>query len=104
MNKKRIQIYTDEETKRRVELAAAKHNMPLTMYCLTAIQHQLEEDDIEIHGQDTTPEQVKVNELIAGLEALQERILKQRNGQPVDVDALLDQLREERDEESLSMC
>lgn len=41
MTKKRIQIYVDDETMRRIELAAAKHDMPMTTYGLNAIQQQL---------------------------------------------------------------
>lgn len=46
MTKKRTQVYADEETKRRVDLAAAKHNVPVTEYCLAAIKQQLAEDDV----------------------------------------------------------
>jgi hypothetical protein len=98
LSKKRIQIYADDETIRRVELAAEKHSLPVTTYCLTAIQHQLEEDGIEV---ESTPTQFQ--DLIAELRELQERILQERGGQPVNVNSLLEQLREERDEESLSM-
>jgi hypothetical protein len=103
VNKKRLQIYIDAETKRRIELAAAKHNMPITSYCLTAIQQQLEEDGVEVDDQVPTSEQTEFQELIADIQELQERILRRRGGKPIDVDALLDQLREERDEESLGL-
>jgi hypothetical protein len=103
MSKKRIQIYADDETIRRVELAAAKHRMPLSTYCLTAIQQQLEEDGIEINEHAIELNQAEFQELIADLRALQERIIQKRGGQPVDVDTLLEQLREERDEEALSL-
>jgi hypothetical protein len=33
MEKQRIQVYADPELKRRIELAAAKHNVPVTEYC-----------------------------------------------------------------------
>ena len=46
MGKRRIQVYADEETKRRVELAAAKHHMAVTEYCLSAIRQQLADDDM----------------------------------------------------------
>jgi uncharacterized protein (DUF1778 family) len=41
MNKQRIQVYADPETKRRIELAAAKHETSVTEYCLAAIEQQL---------------------------------------------------------------
>jgi hypothetical protein len=34
------------ETRRRIELAAAKYNLPVTEYCLNAIRQQLAEDDL----------------------------------------------------------
>lgn len=103
MSKKRIQIYADDETMRRVELAAEKHNLPVTTYCLTAIQQQLDEDGIHINDQVNRSEQAQFQELIVEIRELQERILHERGGQPVDVDALLEELREERDEEALGL-
>jgi hypothetical protein len=50
MGKKRIQVYADEETKRRVEAAAAKYRMPVTAYCLAAIRQQLADDDMLEEG------------------------------------------------------
>lgn len=41
MNKQRIQVYADPETRRRIGLAAAKHQMPVTEYCFEAIRQQL---------------------------------------------------------------
>ena len=46
MTRQCIQVYTDPETKRRVELAAAKHEISVTEYCFEAIQQQLAEDDL----------------------------------------------------------
>jgi hypothetical protein len=103
MTKKRIQIYVDDETLRRIELAAAKHNIPITTYGLNAIQQQLEEDNIEVTEPASDLEQAEFQELLTDLRGLHERILQKRGGQPVDVDALLEQLREERDEEALGL-
>jgi len=44
MDKKRIQVYAEPEMKRRIELAAAKYNIPVTEYCLSAIQQQRADD------------------------------------------------------------
>jgi hypothetical protein len=104
MNKKRIQVYTDEDTKRRIELAAHKKEMAITEYCLAAIRQQLADDDmldrehVEISirpKQDST--------LILDLQALHEAILAERNGELIDVDAVLDQVREEREDEVLGL-
>ena len=79
MNKQRIQIYVDEQTKRRIRLAAAKNNMPISTYCLTAIQQQLEKDRIETTDQVTASERAQFQELIADIRELQETILKKRD-------------------------
>jgi hypothetical protein len=96
---KRIQVYTDEETKRRIELAAAKHDIPVTEYCLVAILQQLAEDDM------LEPEKVEISikptrdkELIADLRALRENILTRRGGKLIDAD-IIHRVREERDDE-----
>jgi uncharacterized protein (DUF1778 family) len=44
MTKTRIQVYADEETRRRIALAAARQNVPITQYCLDAIKQQLAKD------------------------------------------------------------
>jgi len=104
MTKQRIQVYADKETKRRIELAAAEHQIPVTKYCLEAIRQQLAEDDmlekeqIEIHIK--TP---KGTELIADLRALQGRIKARRGGKPVDVDRIFEEMREERDYELIGL-
>lgn len=103
MNKKRLQIYADDETVRRIELAAQKHNLPVSAYCLAAIQHQLEEDGFEDSELFADDNQTEFHELVDEIRDLQERILRERNGQPVDVDSLLEELREERDEEALGL-
>ena len=46
MSKTRIQVYTDEETKRRIELAAVRQNIAVTEYRLRAIEQRLAEDDM----------------------------------------------------------
>ena len=102
MIKKRIQVYADEETKRRIELAAAKQDIAVTEYCLAAIVQQLAEDDmlerekIEISIKPTTG---KDGNLLADLRALHEEIEAYRGGKLIDVDQELEQMREERDHE-----
>ncbi|MSP14436.1 MAG: hypothetical protein EXR62_15970 [Chloroflexi bacterium] len=99
--KKRIQVYADPEIKRRIELAAAKHDMAVTEYCLEAIKQQLIEDDLLETEQieiDVQPAK-RVRDLITDLQALHADILEYRKGQLLDIDATIDQLREERDHE-----
>ena len=97
----RIQVYADPETKRRIELAAAKHNMPVTEYCLNAIRQQLSDDDlleaekVEIAVTPGKPDDT----LIADLRALHREIAAYRGGKPIDVDQELEKMRAERDYE-----
>ena len=101
---KRIQVYADDEIKRRIELAAAKYDMPVTEYCMQAIRQQLKDDDmleraqIEIwvnpHQQDN---------LIEDLQALHNSILDKRDGKIIDVDPILEAVREEREHELIGM-
>jgi hypothetical protein len=100
MNKPRIQVYADEELKRRIELAAARYNVPVTEYCLTAIQQQLADDDLLEEEQIAIPIKPSNDEtLIADLRALQEKIKTRRGGKPIDLDRILEELRSERDYE-----
>ncbi len=103
MPKQRIQVYTDPETKRRVELAAAKHDVPVTEYCLEAIKQQLAEDDMLESEEVTIPIQTNGADLISELRALREAILADRGGEVIDVDQVLEQVRAERDDELFGM-
>ena len=103
MHKRRIQVYADYDMKRRIELAAAKYNMPVTEYCLNAIQQQLADDDLLEEEQVAIPITPRTdNDLIADLRALRNRILARRSGQPIDID-IVEQVRAERDEELLGL-
>jgi hypothetical protein len=102
MEKKRIQVYSDAETKRRIELATAKKIIAVTEYCLAAIRQQLSDDDMLEREQVEIPiKPTQDDDLIRDLRALREAILAERGGQLIDVDAILDQVREERDDELL---
>ena len=99
MAKKRIQVYTDEETKRRIELAAARQNIAVTQYCLEAIVQQLAEDDmLERERVEILIKPAKGEDLIADLRALREKIKARRGGKLIDLD-IVEQVREERDYE-----
>ena len=100
MAKTRIQVYADVETKRRVELAAARQDIAVTQYCLEAIRQQLAEDDM------LEPERIEIpvkpdggEDLIPNLRALHEEIKAYRRSKSIDVDQELEQMREERDDE-----
>jgi uncharacterized protein (DUF1778 family) len=104
MEKQRIQVYADPEIKRRIELAAAKYNMAVTEYCLSAIQRQLEDDDLLEAEEVTIPVNPTLSEeFIASLQALQEKIKARRRGQPIDIDPIMDEMRDERDNELIGL-
>lgn len=103
MAKKRIQVYADEETKRRIELAATKHDVAVTEYCLAAIKQQLVEDDmLEREQIEISIKPIRDNNLIAKLRALRKKIKARRGGRPIQLD-IVGQVREERDYELLGM-
>ena len=109
MEMRRIQVYADAETKRRIELAAAKRNLPVTNYCLDAIVQQLGEDEV------LEEERIEISvkpaiqtidaQLIAQMRMLRESIKSQRGGKPLTADLLdiIEQVRAERDEELLQV-
>ena len=95
MGKTRIQVYADEETKRRIELAAARQDVAITQYCLEAIRQQLaEEDMLERESIEIRIKPAKEDDLIADLRALHEEIKRYRGGKLIDVDQELEQMRE----------
>jgi hypothetical protein len=100
MDKQRIQIYADPAMKRRIELAAAKYQVAVTEYCRQAITQQLADDDLLEEEEIAIPVTPTHDEtLIADLRALQERIKARRGGKPIDVDRMMEEMREERDYE-----
>ena len=105
MNKQRIQVYTDAETKRRIELAAARHETSVTEYCLAAIEQQLADDDMLEQEQVEIP--IKPSRAVAGLIAdlrqLRETIKADRGGALIDLDDVLEEVRDERDHELFGM-
>lgn len=104
MEKKRIQVYADPELKRRIELAATKHQVAVTEYCLHAITQQLADDELLEAEQITVPvKPPKEADLIADLRALREKILARRGGQPIEIDTILEQVRAERDYELIGL-
>lgn len=103
MDKQRIQVYADPELKRRIELAAAKHNMPVTEYCLDAIEQKLADEGLLEEVQIQIPTRpTKDDSLMDDLRKLHEKILARRSGKPIEIDAL-EQVRSERDDELTRM-
>ena len=105
MNKQRIQVYTDSVTKRRIELAATKHEVSVTDYCLFAITQQLADDDLLEAEQVDIPikQSIATASLIADVHQLRETIKAERGGMLIDLDGALEELRDERDHDLLSM-
>jgi uncharacterized protein (DUF1778 family) len=104
MTKQRIQVYAEPEIKRRIELAAARRDTPVTQYCLDAIIQQLADDDILEQSQvviDVEPN--SQDTLMDDLRNLHDRILARREGKLIDIDSIVEQVRSERDDELLSL-
>ena len=98
--KTRIQVYTDPETKRRIDLAAAKYEASVTEYCVEAIRQRLAEDGVlEEEQVEVLIEPRPSSDLIADLRALRERIKAAQGGKLLDLDTLLEDLHNERDDE-----
>ena len=69
----RIQVYTDPETKRRIELAAARLDVAVTQYCLEAIRQRLADEEMLEKEKIEIPVKPQKDEtLIADLRALRE--------------------------------
>lgn len=103
MNKQRIQVYTDDETKRRIDVAAMIRQTSVTEYCLEAIRQQLAEDDLlEQAAVEVTFHPIGAFDIGADLRALREGILARRGGREIELD-ILDQVRAERDDELLGL-
>ena len=103
MTKQRIQVYADTETKRRIELAAAKRDTPVTQFCLDAIVQQLADD--ELLDANAILIDVKPNSdepLFDDLRRLRNEILARRDGEMITAD-IVAQVRSERDDELINL-
>ena len=104
MDIQHIQVYTDAKTKRRIELAALKYDMPVTAYCLDAIRRQLadeallEADSIVI---DVAPG-TQSESVLSEMRTLRDRIAADRGGKPLEID-IRERVREERDHEIIGL-
>ena len=103
MKKHRIQVYADDETKRRIELAAFIREVSVTDYCLDAIRQQMADDDmleraqVEVRLGAGAP-----GDLGDDLRALRQRILARREGRLIDM-AVLEQVRDEEEDGRLGL-
>jgi uncharacterized protein (DUF1778 family) len=104
MDKRQIQVYADPEVKRRIELAAARHEVSVTEYCLSAILQQLADEDLLEREQiEISTKQIPDEDLLAKIDALHEKVLERRGGNFIKVD-IIKQIREERDYELTGLC
>ena len=95
-----IQLFTDPETERRLEVVASKRDVAVAEYCLEAIKRQLVEDEQLEAFRSTGLGRSEVDEsFFDSLQALREKIGKRRKGKPIEVDSVISQIREERDDE-----
>jgi uncharacterized protein (DUF1778 family) len=99
----RIQVYADDDTKRRIEIAAVKRRTSVTEYCLDAIRERLAEDDVLDADRVTIQVRQDGEGLLADLAALHAAVLARRGGAGVDLDQVLADLREERLDEILGL-
>lgn len=103
MDKTRIQVYVNEEAKRRIELASMIREVPVTEYCWQAIQQQLAEDDmLERDSVSLRVRRPDPAALYADLAELRSRILRRRDGLNLD-DDIVEVLRRERENEVLDV-
>lgn len=100
----RIQVYADEETRRRVEIAALKRRTSVTEYCLAAIRERLAEDDVLQADEVTIQVRRDDDGLFRQVRALHEIVLARRAGAAIDVDRALEDVREERTDAILGLC
>ncbi len=93
-----IQLFTDPETERRLEVVASKRDVAVAEYCLAAIKRQLVEDEQLEDCRPSGADRSKVDEaFFDSLQALREKIRKRRNGKPIEVDRIISQIRQERE-------
>lgn len=80
------------------------YDIPVTKYCLSAIERQLMDDDLFERSQVQIPVRPGVQStLVKNLHTLQKKILARRNGIRLDIDGALEMAREERDDELLGL-
>lgn len=98
MEKGRVHLSTDRETKHRIALAARRRNLSVTDYCMEAIRRQLADDGvIEVRPTTTVQSQQSLEEVLAELRAVHQEILAHNDLGGTDVVEELNRMREERD-------
>jgi hypothetical protein len=96
-----LEITLDAETKQRVEVVAAEKNVSVNDYVMAAVQRQLANDEpITDRAQMAQDEAIQ---LVKDMRALRESILAERNGELIDVNAILDLVRDGQDAEPYNL-
>jgi hypothetical protein len=91
------------QTKRRIELAAAKRDTPVTQYCLDAIVQQMADDELlEVDAVEIDVNPKVDTGLIEDMWSLREEILSRRGNIPISMD-FVGQVRAERDDELICL-
>src|SRR5262245_14855854 len=97
MNMIEVTISMDAETKQRVDAAVAEEHVSLNDFLLTAVKRRLDDRRPESTNPRITKEESL--QLLERMAARRERILAERNGEFIDVNAILDEVRDEHDAE-----
>lgn len=105
MSKERIQVYVDSDTKKRVELGAARQEVSVTRYCLDAIQQKLDEENLLNKDEITVPVDRKTHQLqvINRIQSLREQTLERREGAELEIDSVIQDLRDEQTRSAAGM-
>ena len=104
MNKTQLRIDVDAETKQLVEAAAAEKKISVDDYLLNSVRHQLIEDGkIKPEKSDSVSNPTSRAELLQAIDTLHAEILARREGKPIDIDAIIELVRNERDAELLGL-
>lgn len=97
MYKAQLKIQIDPETKQRVEVAAAEKKISVDDYVLNAVQRQLAEESLQNEEPSLTKDESV--QLAQEMISLREKILAERNNEYIDINAIIDLVRDERDAE-----
>lgn len=104
MNTVHLEINLDAETKRRVEAAAAEKKVSVNEYLLESIRSRLEIDGKLASGEaDFAQRQIYEVELLQKIAELHASILARREGEPLDLNTIIDLVRDERDADILGL-
>ncbi|MCC6456116.1 MAG: hypothetical protein IT328_14270 [Caldilineaceae bacterium] len=92
MNKHKVTVNMDAEIKQKIEAAASEKNISVSDYLLAAAQRQLVEDG-EV-ATDPPLTKAESTQLVHDLREKRKKILAERHGELIDVDAIMDLILE----------